>query len=172
MITFRQAGIGDESLLRTFLYHAIYVPDGYELPAADIVFTENFIQYTDSFGTKAMDLGIIAEDNGNPIGAAWIRLINGYGHLDDAIPELAISVIPEYRGKGIGTALLCSLIKLTGENGCKAISLSVQAENTRAVRLYRKAGFMIAKEDNGELLMKLELDCLNSSVFALLNQYE
>ena len=43
MITFRQAGIGDESLLRTFLYHAIYVPDGYELPAADIVFTEKLL---------------------------------------------------------------------------------------------------------------------------------
>lgn len=83
MITFRQAGIGDEALLRTFLYHAIYVPAGYELQAADIVFTENFIQYTDSFGTKDMDLGIIAVDNDNPVGAAWIRLINGYGHLDE-----------------------------------------------------------------------------------------
>lgn len=169
MIIYRQVKACDEQLLRTFLYHAIYVPEGCEPPSADIVFTEDFIQYTKAFGTNPMDLGIIAEDDGNPVGAVWIRQITGYGHIDDSIPELAISVCHEYRGMGIGTALLFSLIKLAKENGCNAISLSVQAENTRAIRLYRKAGFRTISEDNGEIIMKLEMDCFNKAVFALID---
>lgn len=170
MIIYRRAETCDERLLQTFLYHAIYVPDGCEPPPTDIVCTENFIRYTEAFGSKPMDLGIIAEDNGNPVGASWLRLITGYGHIDDSIPELAISVRPEYRGMGIGTVLLFSLIKLAKENGCNAISLSVQADNTRAVRLYRKAGFRTIAEDDGEILMKLDLDYFNSPVFAILDK--
>ena len=39
-------------------------------------------------------------------GAVWIRCIQGFGHLNDNIPELAMSIYPQYRNKGIGTSLL------------------------------------------------------------------
>ena len=106
MIIYRQAKACDEQLLRIFLYHAIYVPEGCKPPSADIVFTEDFIQYTEAFGTNPLDLGIVAEDNGNPVGAAWVRLMKSYDYVDNDIPELSISLLPEYRGKGIGTVFL------------------------------------------------------------------
>jgi hypothetical protein len=30
-----------------------------------------------------------------------------YGHVDDETPSFAISLVPKYRGKGIGTRLRC-----------------------------------------------------------------
>ena len=39
----------------------------------------------------------------------WIRCIQGFGHLNDNIPELAMSIYPQYRNKGIGTSLLKKL---------------------------------------------------------------
>jgi ribosomal protein S18 acetylase RimI-like enzyme len=73
------------------------------------------------------------------VGAAWTRIIQAYGHIDDETPELAISVLPEYRGRGIGAMLMTRLFELLRERGYKRTSLSVQQENT-AVKFYRKLG--------------------------------
>jgi len=37
---------------------------------------------------------------------AWTRIIPADGHIDDEAPELATSVLPEYRGQGVGTLLM------------------------------------------------------------------
>ena len=59
------------------------------------------------------------------IGAAWCRIMADYGHIDSSTPSLAISLLPEYRGLGIGTQLLNSLLLLLQENGYLRASLSV-----------------------------------------------
>ena len=167
MIFYRQAKACDEQLLRIFLYHVIYVPEGCEPPSADIVFTEDFIQYTEAFGTNPLDLGIVAEDNGNPVGVAWVRLMKSYGYVDNDTPELSISLLPEYRGKGIGTVLLSELLDSLKMKNCRYVSLSVQKANTAALRLYRKAGFRIVEDKGDELVMKFELEN-NEAVFAVI----
>lgn len=156
MIKYRKADKNDEEMLRTFLYHAIYVPPGCNPPNKDIAYSKIFIPYTEGFGTKTMDMGIIAENSAKALGAAWLRLIEGYGHIDDETPELSISVLPEFRGQGIGTALLAHIIELAKDNGCLAISLSVQKENKRALDLYMKNGFRTVKTKDEEIIMKLE----------------
>ena len=40
-----------------------------------------------------------------------------YGHIDSSTPSLTISLLPGYRGLGIGTQLLDSLLFLLRENG-------------------------------------------------------
>ena len=80
-----------------------------------------------------------------------------YGHLGDGIPSLAISLLPEYRGRGIGTQLLHRLLALLRENGFSRVSLSVQKENP-ALRLYLRAGFRIAAHRGNEYLMLWELE--------------
>ena len=152
MIIYRQAKACDEQLLRIFLYHAIYVPEGCK-------------PYTEAFGTNPLDLGIVAEDNGNPVGAAWVRLMKSYGYVDNDIPELSISLLPEYRGKGIGTVFLSELLNSLKMKNCRSVSLSVQKANTAALRLYRKAGFRIVEDEGDELVMKIELEN-NEAVFA------
>ena len=71
---------------------------------------------------------------------------------DNDTPSLAISLLPEYRGKGIGTRLLNDLLLLLQENGYRRASLSVQKENP-ALCLYQRAGFRIAAEKGTEYLM-------------------
>ena len=75
-----------------------------------------------------------------------------YGHIDNDTPSLAISLLPEYRGLGIGTRLLNALLLLLRENGYRQASLSVQKENP-ALRLYERAGFRILAEKDTEYLM-------------------
>lgn len=48
----------------------------------------------------------------------------------------ALFVQPEHWGKGIGTALLCNLLKIYSP-----LELAVYAQNQRAIRFYTKIGF-------------------------------
>ena len=75
-----------------------------------------------------------------------------YRHIDNSTPSLAISLLPEYRGLGIGTQLLNGLLLLQRENGYLRTSLSVQKENP-ALRFYQRAGFRIVAEKGTEYLM-------------------
>ncbi len=63
-----------------------------------------------------------------------------FGNGENSIAELAMGVIPEYRGQGIGTALLMQVIK-SAEKTCDAVSLNVRSDNP-AVALYQRSGFI------------------------------
>jgi ribosomal protein S18 acetylase RimI-like enzyme len=90
------------------------------------------------------DFGYVALLDSKPIGAAWLRLWlgedKGFGYVKDEIPELAIAVLPDYRGQGIGAQLLMQILGVAKIN-YPAVSLSVRANNP-VVRLYERTGFM------------------------------
>jgi GNAT superfamily N-acetyltransferase len=50
-------------------------------------------------------------------------------------------VLPEYRGRGIGTALLRHVIEAARRQGVKRVTLLTDRGNKRAQALYRKLGF-------------------------------
>ena len=64
----------------------------------------------------------------------------GYGFVDERTPELAIAVVPNARGKGVGSALLTRCSSGQAE-GFAAISLSVDRHNRGAIALYEQYGF-------------------------------
>jgi len=84
-------------------------------------------------------------DDGRRIGAAWYRLMPpenpGYGFVDASTPEVAIAVVPDRRGLGVGAALLRGLLNAARPQGFDALSLSVRRDNSAAVRLYQRNGF-------------------------------
>jgi GNAT superfamily N-acetyltransferase len=90
------------------------------------------------------DLGYVASIDTIPIGAAWLRLWlgedKGFGYVKDKIPELAIAVLPDYRGQGIGARLLTQILA-TAKIKYSAVSLSVRANNL-VVHLYERTGFI------------------------------
>jgi GNAT superfamily N-acetyltransferase len=90
------------------------------------------------------DLGYVASIDTILIGAAWLRLWlgedKGFGYVKDEIPELAIAVLPDYRGQGIGARLLTQILDAAKIN-YPAVSLSVRANNP-VIRLYERTGFM------------------------------
>lgn len=95
---------------------------------------------------------MVVESDNKIIGAAWARIMEDYGHVDDETPSLAISLYPEYRGQGIGTALMQAMLDWLRAKGYKQASLSVQKEN-HAVRMYVKLGFEIVDENDKDYIM-------------------
>jgi len=134
----------DHPLLEDFLYHAIFVPPGEAMPPRGLIFAPEIYVYIKGFGGKD-DTGVVAEAGGKVVGAAWARIIPAYGHLDEDTPELAISILPEYRGQGIGTDLMRHLFTLLRQRGYARTSLSVQQDNP-AVRFYQRLGYVITQE--------------------------
>lgn len=142
----------EHNLLREFLYQAIYLPEGVVPPPRSVVDLPELQVYIAGFGTHSGDDCLVAEAEGTVVGAAWSRIMEDYGHIDSSTPSLAISMLPGYRGLGIGTQLLNGLLLLLQENGYLRASLSVQKENP-ALRLYERAGFQILAEKDTEYLM-------------------
>jgi len=137
----------DYVCLPEFLYQAIYIPEGEELPPREIINNPNISIYIEDFGTQPGDLGVVAkcQVTGQIIGAAWTRIIPAYGHIDNNTPELAISILPPFRNYGIGTKLMNKLFGVLRGNGYKQTSLSVQKDNP-AVRFYQRLGYTVSGE--------------------------
>ena len=96
---------------------------------------------------------MIAELDGEPVGAAWYRLFTedepGYGFVDEKTPELGIAVVPLHRRKGIGETLLRALMVQAREDGFPSLSLSVAAHN-RSRMMYERVGFPKVREDEDD----------------------
>ena len=104
-------------LLQDFLYEAIFIPEGVEPPARDIIEQPELKLYYEGFGKGMADYCIVAEDDGRVVGAVWTRIMNDYGHVDDDTPSFAISLYKEYRGQGIGTQLMKDMLTLLKKKG-------------------------------------------------------
>ena len=63
----------------------------------------------------------------------------------------------EHQGKGIGREALKTIIGYFKDNGANNIRLSTKEDNTKALNLYRKAGFYDTGEMNDEEIV-LQLD--------------
>ena len=135
----------DYICLSEFLYQAIFIPEGVAPPPREIINEPAIFIYIKDFGTQPGDLGLVAEQNGQIIGAAWTRIIPAYGHIDSETPELVISMLPEFRGYGVGTKLMKKLFELLRASGYKQTSLSVQKDNP-ALRFYQRLGYVMSGE--------------------------
>lgn len=126
------------------LYQSLHVPEGGAPFPRDVVARPEIAKYVAGWGREG-DLGFVAVglSSDEPIGAAWLRLLagdeKGYGYVGDETPELGIAVLPGYRGRGVGAALLRCILEAASAD-YESVSLSVSSDNP-AVRLYERAGF-------------------------------
>lgn len=148
----RKLLMSERAVLDTFLYYAIFIPKGVAQPPFDIIYQPELQVYVKDFGERKGDVCYVAECDGKIIGAVWVRIMNDYGHVSDEMPSLAISLLPEYRNNGIGTALMKKILSSLRELGYKGVSLSVQKQNY-AYSMYRKLGFMTIQEKDEEYIM-------------------
>ena len=116
-------------LLSQFLYEAIFIPEGSTPPPKTIISLPELQVYIKDFGKKHGDQGMVVEIDNKIVGAAWVRIMNDYGHIDNKTPSLAMSLYKEYRGYGIGTALLEGLLTKLKNSKYAKVSLSVQKAN-------------------------------------------
>lgn len=150
--TIREINAAEYPLLEDFLYEAIFIPQGVEPPPRSIINNDELQVYIKNFGEKPDDRCLVAEADGKVVGAVWVRIMEDYGHVDDETPFFAISLYKEYRGHGIGTALMVKMLELLRESGYKKASLAVQKENY-AVKMYKKVGFEVVGENAEEYIM-------------------
>ncbi len=154
MIIIRSLSPQDEPVLWEMCYHALYVPEGYPPYPPDIIHRPEIGRYVAGWG-RPDDQGVVAFDDTMAIGAAWLRLLTGtergYGYVDEMTPELSIAVLPEYRGKGIGSQLLTRLLE-QAKSHFSGICLSVHIDNP-ARHLYLRYGFEAVKEEGSSVVM-------------------
>lgn len=107
------------------------------------------------------DLGVLAEADGRPVGATWLRFFPaddpGYGFVAHDVPELTIGVAASWRGRGVGRALLRAIAEQARSNGIRQISLSVERKNF-AQPLYLSEGYRItdsSDKDSDTMVMDL-----------------
>lgn len=155
-VTIRKIQKQEYPLLDNFLYEAIFIPEGIEPPPKTIITSPELQVYVERFGESIDDLGLVAEVDGKVVGAVWVRIMNDYGHIDDETPSLAISLYKEYRGFGIGTAMMKEILALLKSHGYSRVSLSVQKANY-AAKMYLKIGFEIVRENEEEYIMVYHL---------------
>ncbi len=143
-------------LLEDFLYEAIFIPEGISAPSKSIIMQPGLQVYITDFGKRKDDIAFVAEIGGKVTGAVWARIMDDYGHIDDSTPSLAISLYKEYRGRGMGTAMLQEMLSALRQRGYERTSLAVQKANY-AVKMYRKAGFEVVDENEEEYIMAFRL---------------
>jgi GNAT superfamily N-acetyltransferase len=159
-VEIREATSGDEPFLRTMLYEAArWNTDWPVEPIEEVIANPVTARYIESWGRPG-DVGTIAMEADEPIGAAWYRRFPadapGYGFVDEQTPELSIAVARRHRRKGVGTALLRSLIERARADGVRALSLSVAPHNQSRM-LYQREGFVKVGESEGSWTMRLDL---------------
>lgn len=157
-IIIREIKESEFGILEDMLYQAIYQPDKKNLIPRSVLNIPEVDTYIRDFGKEKADYCLVADFEGEIIGAVWGRIISGdikgYGYVDDHTPEFAISLLEEYRNQGVGSRLMTVMIEHLHKSGYNQASLNVKKENY-AVKLYRKMGFEIAKEDEEDYLMIL-----------------
>jgi ribosomal protein S18 acetylase RimI-like enzyme len=105
---------------------------------------------------------VIAELDGEPVGAAWYRVFSedepGFGFVDEKTPEIGIAVVPLHRRRGIGETLLRALMVQARDDGFQSLSLSVAAHN-RSRMMYARVGFQKVREerDGDSWVMRIDL---------------
>lgn len=148
----RELKTKEYGLLKDFLYEAIFQREGEELLPRSIIGQPELDIYIRGFGEGTHDYCLCAETDGRVVGAVWVRVIDGFGHLDDETPEFSISILRDFRGAGIGTRLMRAMLGFLEAQGYTKTSLAVQKDNY-ALRMYQKLGFEIIDENDQEFIM-------------------
>jgi len=165
-ITIRPATAADMPFLWRMLFESAFTTD--EVRAAwrsDPQPPPELVKYLEGWGRRG-DAGVVAQDGDITAGAAWYRLFRAGDRGDGIIaerdvPELAIAVEREYRGRGIGGDLLAALAQRARNDGHQRLMLSVDPRNVPARRLYDRLGFTLVETEDPargtSLIMQLTL---------------
>ncbi len=86
---------------------------------------------------------VVAEHDGKVIGSGYALIKPARYYLDHQYYSYLgfMFTLPEYRGKGINTAIIESLRKWSISKGLKEMRLTVYNDNHPAIKAYEKAGF-------------------------------
>ncbi len=95
---------------------------------------------------------IIASHDGEIVGHV------AYMPADKDEPELIVFIASEYQNRGLGTELCRQAMAHAADDGHAALRLHVDADNERALAVYRSLGFVEVDRKDKRIEMRLALD--------------
>ena len=143
----------EQYLAKELLYYAV----GLDETDKDLQNYPELEQYERNFGSYSGDVGVYMIVDNKVAGGAWVRLLaDGLAHIDHDTPELTFAVKPEFRNKGIGTAIMNQLF-IEVAKVFPQVSLCVSEDNP-AIALYERLGFSkvedeVRKNKEGKVLL-------------------
>lgn len=146
--------------LLEMLYAALAWNPEVELPPRDWVEHPQVAPFHVESGRHPGDTGLVADEDGPPLGIAWFRYFteaeHGEGFVDEETPEVAIAVVDGHRGRGVGRSLMEAIHERAREQGAPRISLSVDPQNP-ARRLYSSLGYVDLEpgDEDGRMILDL-----------------
>jgi len=101
---------------------------------------ENANERTESFNSHDYKLLLIAEVDGQIVSLSDVEC--GEKKRNQHVAQIGISILPEYRGNGLGAAIIQAMIDwATAHPVIEKLALGVWAHNAPAIALYEKMGF-------------------------------
>ncbi|WP_129662515.1 GNAT family N-acetyltransferase [Phytoactinopolyspora endophytica] len=160
-LVIRSAVAEDVVFLEDMLVEAANWPSHLDRSRADTLSDPAIAHYIDGWPHRT-DVGVVADDDDQPVGAAWLRFFTesdpGYGFVREDIPELAVGVVAHRRGQGVGRMLLRALADAARQSGdIEHISLSVEHGNEAGAALYRSEGYRVIESRGHADTMLLDL---------------
>ena len=130
-VIIRHAGPGDEPAVVELVQELAIAAD-YPTPI-----DEHYVRHY--LASPVSDL-LLAVDEGAPVGLLSYAIVPGLFHAADSGIIEALVVAEGRRSEGIGRQLLTAGVRKLEEAGCAEISISVEADNEAAQKLYLDAG--------------------------------
>jgi mycothiol synthase len=88
---------------------------------------------------------LATDANDNIVGFNWTKIHGGHKHGEHQHPEIGelyvLGVLPAAAGNGLGRALTIRGLEYLRDHGLPAVMLYVEAQNERAINLYKSVGF-------------------------------
>lgn len=101
----------------------------------------NYHKWLHEQGTRLF----IAKDHDKAVGYVLVRIIGGSEtwKSGDQIAEVeTFSILPEYRGMGLGSRMMDDIYAFLREKGIREIGVTVVDTNVEAICFYQKHGFV------------------------------
>lgn len=148
----RPAEVGDAAALIHILTivgrEGLYIAnDG---PSWSVAVQEEILRRASAHGQSIL----VAETNGQVVGS--LELVRGTLAKNRHTANLAMALLPEWRGRGGGGALLGAAHAVAAADGVQKICLSVFATNGPALALYRRFGYQEEGRRSGQFVIEGE----------------
>lgn len=138
-ITYKELTKCDINLHKEFIYIALWDSPDEQRRSKNVLNNPKVEAYYADWG-KTDDVGIIAYIEGKAVGLIQLRIKESITEEYSGYPELAISVLPQYQGMGLGMQMYNKLLS-KGKHKYPGIRLGVHPKNNMAIKLYKKLNF-------------------------------
>jgi RimJ/RimL family protein N-acetyltransferase len=160
-LVLRPATADDVEHVKWALFEAVSWNPERVLPPYEVTIEHpELARYHRGWGRRG-DLGVIAADGDEVVGAAICRLFSdddhGHGYVDDSTPEVTVAVAESHRRSGLGLQLVAELEGAAHAAGFERLSVSIDPGNP-SQRIAERLGYHELSRDEGGIRMVRDLE--------------